>query len=206
MARQRGLLVTAALVLPVLGACGARQNAASEPPPTTSSPATTTTTTATTTTTTPPPSPNGNETSPPDQDNRCTAGMLSGSVQPMDSAAGNRDVTLVVRNKSTETCTLWGYGGLELLSATKEPIPTAAERNLDPAPTLVTLAPEATAGKILHWSVVAAGDEPATGPCQPRTAAINVLPPDETEAFTVDYEFGSVCARGRIETSAYFAR
>lgn len=132
--------------------------------------------------------------------------MLTGTVEPQNAAAGNRYVTLVVRNKSQQTCTLWGYGSLDLLDASKNVLPTQAERTLGPVPTLVRLRPGAAAGKILHWGVVATGNEPADGPCQPPASSINVIPPDETIPFEVDFEFGPVCDSGRIETSAYFPR
>jgi Protein of unknown function (DUF4232) len=132
--------------------------------------------------------------------------MLTGNVEAMEAAAGNRYVTLVVRNKSKQTCSLYGFGGLELASDTKAPIPTNATRTLDPAPTLVTLEPGDEAGKILHWSVVATGDEPAGGPCQPLAAWINVMPPDKTVPFMIEYAFGAVCDHGKIDTSAYFPR
>jgi hypothetical protein len=124
----------------------------------------------------------------------------------MDAAAGKRSVVLVVKNTSQQPCTLSGFGGLELLTATKQPIPTNAERTLEPAPTLVTLSPGGEAGKILQWTVVATGDEPTTGPCQPLASSVNVLPPDQSAPFEVDYELGSVCNQGRIDTSAYFPR
>lgn len=201
MARQSRLIARAASalsVLTVLVSCGAKENAASEPPPPTTPPP------ATTTTTTPPRT--GGETSPPNQDNRCVAGLLSGTVEPQDAGAGNRYATLVVINKSKLVCTLWGYGGLDLLDTTKNVIPTVAERNLDPGSTLVTLGPGDSAGKTLHWTVVATGDEPTDGPCQPQAAAIRVTPPDETEGLDVDFDFGTVCDHGRIETSAYFPK
>jgi hypothetical protein len=132
--------------------------------------------------------------------------LLSGTIEPMDSAAGSRYVTLVVKNKSQQTCTLKGFGGVELVNHLKQGLPTDANRNLDPEPVLVTLAPGKEAGKILHWSVVATGDEPSTGLCQPLATGLNVTPPDETEPFRVDYEFGSVCDHGKIDTSAYFTR
>jgi hypothetical protein len=198
VARHSRLSVLTAALLLVLTACGARQGAASQPLPITSP-------TSSTTTTTTPSAPAGSATSGAGQDIRCTAALLAGSVETNEADPGSRYVTLVVRNTSKETCTLKGFGGLEMLSDTKEPIPTNAERNLSPAPTVVTLAPGATAGKFLRWSVVATGDEPTTGPCQPQAASINVTPPDETEAFEVNYALGAVCANGRLETSAYFA-
>lgn len=201
MARHNRLCVIVALILLGTSACGARQNAASEPTPTTRS---TTSTTQTSSSAAPPPA--TGEASPPNQDNRCTAELLSGSVESMDAAAGNRSAILVVKNKSQQTCTLWGFGGLELLDTTKQPIPTNPERTLDPVPTLVTLRPGSEAGKLMHWTVVATGDEPATGACQPSASALNVLPPDETAPLQVDYAFGPVCDHGKIETSAYYPR
>lgn len=203
MALRSRLTALAALVpavLIVLVSCAAKDKAASEPPPTTTPPVTT----ISSSTSTPPPT--GGETSPPNQDNRCTFGILSGTIEPQDADAGNRYATLVVTNKSQLVCTLWGYGGLDLLGETKNPIPTVAERNLDPASTLVTLGPGDSASKTLHWTVVASGDEPTDGPCQPPAAAIRVTPPDETEGFDVDFDFGSVCDHGRIATSAYFPK
>ncbi len=211
MARHDRLCAIAALAIVALSGCGARQGAASQPTSTTTPQATTTTTAAATapSAASGPRSPaplTGGESSPPNQDNRCTAENLSGTVEPQDADAGNRYATLVVRNTGKQTCTLWGYGGLELLAAGRTPIPTQAERTLGPVPTLVTLRPGAAAGKILHWSVIAADDEPSDGPCQPVATSINVIPPDENEPFEVDFEFGSVCDHGRMETSAYFPR
>lgn len=192
MARHKRLCVIAALLLPLISACGARQDAASQP----------TLTTRATTTTASSSSASGDVTPPV----ACTAELLAGYVEPMDAAAGQRSVVLVVKNTSQQSCTISGFGGLELLTAAKEPIPTNAERTLEPAPTLVTLSPGGEAGKILQWTVVATGDEPTTGPCQPLASSVNVLPPDQSTPFEVDYELGSVCDQGRIDTSAYFPR
>jgi uncharacterized protein DUF4232 len=193
VARHRLGAVTA-LVLVALAGCGAGDDAAGESP--TPPPVTTTSSMS--------PSPTGGETAPPTQDNRCTADLLTGSVNPRDAAAGSRYATLTVTNKSNQVCTLWGFGGLELLDVAKAAVPTLAERDLDPAPNLVTLRPGASAAKNLRWGVIATGDEPTDGPCQPPAAGVRVLPPDETEPFEVDFDFGSVCAGGRIQTSAYY--
>lgn len=201
MARHNRLCAVVALALVTLSACGNRQNAASEPAPTTRPSVSTTTSTSA-----PLPS-GGGENSSLNQDgeeNRCTATALAGTVEPMESGGGNRYVRLVVRNTSKQTCTLSGYGGVKLLDVTQQLIPTTAERNLNPVPSLVRLNPDDEASKLLHWSVVAVGDEPTTGPCQPSASAIAVTPPDETDAFQVNYKFGSVCDHGRIETSAYY--
>ena len=132
--------------------------------------------------------------------------MLTGSVEPKDAGAGSRHATLVVRNKSQQVCTLWGYGRLDLLDVEKNSLPTNAERNLSPVPALVRLRPGASAAKTLHWSVVAAEDEPAEGQCQPAASSVKVIPPDEEASFEVDFAFGPVCDHGRLETSAYYPR
>jgi len=191
-----------AVLLFTLVACGTKQNQAGDQPSSTAPPVTTTTT-ATSSSAAPPQT--GGETSPPTQDNPCTADVLTGTIQPQNGSAGNRVAVLVVTNKSDKTCTLWGYGGVELMDTAKNTIPTVADRNLDPKPALVTLAPGFTAAKNLHWGVLPIGDEPTDGPCQAASTGIRVLPPDETARFEVAFEFGSVCDHGRIETSAYFA-
>lgn len=201
MAGHRGPVALAALAVITLSGCGARPDPAGSPSITPTDP-----TTTTTTTTAPPPSTQtGGETAPPTQDNPCTAQVLTGRVETQNAAAGQRHAKLVLTNESLEPCTLWGFGNLELLDRTGNPVPTQADRNLDPQPALVTLAPKAKAEKTLQWTVVATGDEPVEGPCQPQATSVRVTPPDETEAFGVDFDFGSVCDKGRIATSAYFA-
>jgi hypothetical protein len=203
VARVRVLAV--AVLLFALVGCDPKKQAGDQPSSSVPPVTTTTAATATATASSSEPPQTGGETSPPDQDNPCTADVLTGTIQPRNAGAGNRVALLVVTNKSQKTCTLWGYGGVELMDLAKNVIPTVAERNLDPGPALVTLAPGFSAAKNLHWGVVPTGDEPTDGPCQVPSTGIRVLPPDETAQFEVAFEFGSVCDHGRIETSAYFA-
>jgi hypothetical protein len=193
VARRSRLCAVAALAVVVSGGCGARQDAAGAPSSSAPAPSSASSAPAT-----------GSRPPPPGQAGRCTAAMLAGTVQPQEAGAGDRDAVLVVTNTSGQSCTLQGFGGLDLLDATKEELPTRAERTLDPVPTPVTLRPGGSAAKLLRWTVVATGDEPAEGPCRPAAASINVTPPDETEPFEVDFDFGSVCDGGRLDTSAYF--
>lgn len=134
---------------------------------------------------------------------KCTAAMLSGTIQPTDAGAGQRYANLVVTNKATKVCSLYGYGGLQLVDGNGNPTPTNLTRVPNPGPTLVTLPPGAKAIKKLHWGVVPADGEPVEGPCQPPSAGATVIPPDDTQPFTVTFDFGSVCAKGTIEGSAY---
>ncbi|HEX2132108.1 MAG TPA: DUF4232 domain-containing protein [Actinophytocola sp.] len=187
----------------LLSACGA------EDQPSTGDGTTTTTATETVTVTPPPsstaPPTTENESAPPESaETKCVAMDLEGEIANPGAGAGNRYANLVVTNKSQETCTLYGYGGLEFIDADGQPNPTDLVRTPNPGPSLVTLAPGQSAAKKLHWGVVPTGDEPATGPCQPPSAGIRVIPPDDTQAFIVTYDFGSVCDGGHVEGSAYF--
>lgn len=209
MTRHNRLCAVAVLTVVVASGCGARQVAAGDSARDSSTRLTVTTTQpppSSTSSATTPPRLTGGTSSPPNQENRCTAAMLTGTVEPKNADAGRRNATLVVRNKSKQACTLWGFGGLDLLDADKNSLPTNAERNLDPVPTLVQLRPGGSAAKTLQWSVVAVADEPDSGPCQPSASSINVTPPDETAPFEVDFEFGPVCDHGRLDTSAYYPR
>jgi hypothetical protein len=110
----------------------------------------------------------------------------------------------VVTNTGAKPCTLYGYGGLQLLGADGKPLPTTALRDEPPTPTLVVLAPGGHAAKLLHWGVVPTGSEPADQPCEPTPATLSIIPPDETQPFTVGWNLGPVCAAGTVHGSAYF--
>jgi hypothetical protein len=208
--RTRVTVFLAAGLITVLGACGAQPEstgdgpatgppATTPPPPPSASPTTADPTTAKTE----PGTPSGTASTPPEAGTRCGAANLTGTVAPSDASAGNRYAELVVTNRSGRTCTIYGYGGLQLVAADGRPTPTRLTRQADPGPALVTLPPGGTAAKTLHWSVVPGGNEPVTGPCQPSSAGARVIPPDDTRAFAVTYDFGSVCSGGRVDGGAY---
>src|SRR5204862_313766 len=62
---------------------------------------------------------------------RCRTGDLAASLRPEDSAAGNRYAMLMLANTSRRTCTLYGYGGIQLATAERRAVPTLQRR--DPA-------------------------------------------------------------------------
>lgn len=135
---------------------------------------------------------------------RCTAAVLTGTVQGGNPAAGNRYAKLVVTNTGSAPCTLYGYGGFQLVAGDGTKLPTSTRRDEPPEPSLVVLAPGTTAAKNLHWGVVPTGSEPVDQPCQPEPRTAQVIPPDETQPFTVDWPFGPVCAAGTFHDSAYY--
>ncbi|GAA0897014.1 DUF4232 domain-containing protein [Pseudonocardia zijingensis] len=140
-----------------------------------------------------------------DGDPRCAPAQLEGRMEPGDAGAGHRSATLVVTNTSTNRCTLYGYGGAELYTASGVPIPTRLTRSLEPGPSLVLLLPGSSARKDLRWTVVATGDEPVDEPCQVPASQLRVIPPDETSPFSVIWDLGPVCDGGRLDDSAFYA-
>lgn len=141
----------------------------------------------------------------PSRVERCHTSMLSGNVQRGEPGAGQRYAELVLTNTSGETCTLYGYGGMQLIDENGDPLPTDVERTPSPGPEVVRLAPGDSASATLHWTAVPHQGEPTDGPCQPRPASAQVIPPDETDPLTVSWQFGPVCGFGSIDGSAYHA-
>lgn len=134
---------------------------------------------------------------------RCHTSMLTGSLQEPEAGAGQRYAQLVLRNSSNETCTIYGYGGLQLVDEAGRPLPTKMERTPNPGPSLITLDPGETASATLHWTAVPHEGEPTDAPCQPTPARAQVIPPDETDPLTITWNAGPVCGFGSIDNSAY---
>jgi hypothetical protein len=134
---------------------------------------------------------------------RCHTAELRARLHALDSAAGQRYAALILTNRSTSTCRVYGYGGIQLLDAARRPVPTQQVRDPNSPPRLVSLRPGASAYSRLHWGVVPSGSESQTGPCEPTASYLLVTPPDETQPITVAWSYGMVCQRGRIEQTAY---
>jgi hypothetical protein len=179
---------------PAAGTSGtASASAASTLPTPTTPPSSTTGPSATTST---PATPTGT---------RCHTPDLTGALSEMDAAAGHRYARLVLTNVSGRTCTVYGYGGLQLATASRQPLPTIQRRDPTHPPKLVRLAPGGKASTVLSWGAVPSGSEPVTGPCEPLPSLLLVIPPDETSQLAVPWRFGPVCQRGEITQWAYAA-
>jgi hypothetical protein len=76
----------------------------------------------------------------------------------------------VLTNRTSSTCRVYGYGGLQLLDAAYRPLSTHQVRYRGTPPHLVLLRPGASASSLLHWSPVPDGTESQTGSCQPTPA------------------------------------
>lgn len=139
----------------------------------------------------------------PDQprDPRCHTSQLTGSMSPVEAGAGQRYADLSLTNSSDQFCTLYGYGGMQLVDAAGTPLPTNVTRTPNPGPALIDLPPGASAAATLHWTAVP--HEGEGDPCQPAPASLQVIPPDETEPLPVTWTGDVVCGGGAIGESAY---
>ena len=132
----------------------------------------------------------------------CGTAELSARLLPGSPGAGQRYATVVLTNTGGRTCSVTGYGGLALLGAPGQGVPTDLRRVPSPAPHTVILASGASARSLLHWAAVPAGDENAAA-CEPTATAVVVAPPDETTALLRPWSFGPVCQHGLIQQNAY---
>jgi hypothetical protein len=129
---------------------------------------------------------------------RCHTADLSGRLGFIQGAAGSRFGPVVLTNRSEHACTLHGYIGGQLYSATGRPLRTRVVRDRSRPARTVTVPPGRTAVAELHWVAIPAG---SAGSCpQPRSFA--VTPPDERTQLRVRWTAGWVCGQGRIDVRA----
>jgi Protein of unknown function (DUF4232) len=126
---------------------------------------------------------------------RCHTSDLSGRLGSIQGAAGSRFGPLVLKNRSSHTCTLFGFVGGQLYDAAGRPIPTRIVRDHSHPEHAVTVAPGHSAFADLHWSAIPSGG--AHRCPQPHTFA--VTPPDERTQLRVRWTAGRVCGHGRID-------
>ncbi len=131
---------------------------------------------------------------------RCHTSMLSAHVRLGSPGAGQRYAFLVLTNTSSVTCRVFGYPGMQLVTASGGSVPTRVLRT-SPSPQLVTVVPGAHVYSLLHWTVIPAGNE--ASPCEPLAAKVHVTPPDETATLTTSWPGGSVCQHGQIFVTAF---
>ena len=135
---------------------------------------------------------------------QCSTANLSAQLKAGSPGAGQRFATIVLTNTSGSTCTVHGYGGMALLGAPAQGVPTDLRRVASPAPGTVTLPPGGSARSLLHWTVVPGTGESGTA-CQPTATAVVVTPPNQTTAALRPWTFGMVCQHGLIQQNAYVA-
>jgi hypothetical protein len=100
-------------------------------------------------------------------------------------------------NKSSATCTMYGYPGLSITSSSQAQIGAAATRDVVRAPTTVTLAPGATANTT--FGLIDSTLYP-TSQCKPETSAyLTIYPPNTTQSMEVAYTGATACANSSLK-------
>lgn len=206
--RRTGAAVAASLAaLAVLSGCGRDDGPAAAPPPSpVATSAASTAAPAAPAGSTTAPAPVASATTPraagtkaptsPAGSSRCHTSELSVAFGPVDAGAGQRHGTVLLQNRSGRRCTIFGFGGLQVLDAARRPLPVALTR-VGAAPTLVRFGLRSDiVPKGISWGAIPAGVTCA------RPAYVLVTPPDETDPLTARWPYGPVCG-GRIAGSAY---
>jgi hypothetical protein len=139
---------------------------------------------------------------PTGQTDRCHTSMLAASFENLDAGAGQRSVSLALRNVSSQSCSVFGYPGMQLQEADGRLVPTTVIRNAGPVPQQITLAPGASAASTLAWTVINGAGEP-NQPCEPTADHAEVTPPDERDPLMVAWTMGPVCEQGAIRAGSF---
>ena len=116
----------------------------------------------------------------------CASAALRVTAGTSEGAAGSVYQVIDFTNTGAAACTLYGYPGVSLASGTPlAQVGAAATRSSTAAPTLVTLAPGATANALLR--ITQALNYPSAT-CTPKaTTYLQVYPPNQTVAIDLAY-------------------
>ena len=124
-------------------------------------------------------------------------------MRPSDSGAGNRHAWLVLTNTSSTTCTVYGYGGMQLYDGDGHKVPTELVRVRSASPSTLSVGPGESVRSLLRWSAVPHQGDRTKGTCQPEPSIARVTPPDETHTVGTEWSLGAVCDAGRIMQQPY---
>ncbi len=135
---------------------------------------------------------------------RCATTALTGSVVGSSGAAGTIETTVALKYTGSATCTLGGYPGLQMQSASGATLPTVVVRKgtypfTAMAPTTVTLGPGQSAYFNIGYSDVPTGSETSC----PTSASVQVTPPNATDHLVMTAAFAP-CNGGTLVVSPVF--
>ena len=135
---------------------------------------------------------------------RCATTALTGSVAGSSGAAGTIETTVALKSTGTVPCTLGGYPGLQMLSASGATLPTQVVRKGNysftaMAPTTVTLAPGQSAYFNIGYSDVPVGTETSC----PTSSSLEVTPPNAFDHLVLAAALGP-CGGGTLVVSPVF--
>lgn len=135
---------------------------------------------------------------------QCSTSALSGAIAGSSGAAGTIETTVSLKSTAGSSCTLGGYPGLQLLSATGAPLPTSVVRKgsysfTAMAPTTVTIAPGQSVYFNIGYSDVPEGSETSC----PTSGALEVTPPNATDHLSIEAKLAP-CGGGTMAVSPVF--
>jgi len=137
----------------------------------------------------------------------CRARDLAGRIETPAArfnAAGHRGFLVVLTNAGGVPCSVLGFGTYSLLDPASSPMRSVQHNTVWSTVDSVVLAPGSPAYARVSYTVVPTGDEPATGPCQPPTGALRVVPPGDVGPLDLPLAV-SVCDHGRLEVTEFAA-
>lgn len=202
MRRATGVVTLAAVVCcgALLAACSSGSSApATTGASTTTGRSTTTGVTGSTTTL-----PTGTTTTVAAGPSRCVTTALTGSIAGSGGAAGTIETTVALKSTGTVPCSLAGYPGLQMLSASGATLPTQVVRKgndsfTSMAPTTVVLAPGQSAYFNIGYSDVPVGNETTC----PTSGSVEVTPPNAFDHLVVAAALAP-CGGGTLVVSPVF--
>jgi hypothetical protein len=117
--------------------------------------------------------------------------LTTDAAHSSGGAAGSLGITYMFTNTSATACTLGGFPGLQLLNASGQPLTTTTIRNSE-TPSVVTMQPGRHA-----WFDIEFPTQTGFGSLQcPTSAALAVIPPNDTTALVVRGPGGQIGAYG----------
>ncbi|MBO3746752.1 DUF4232 domain-containing protein [Streptosporangiaceae bacterium NEAU-GS5] len=131
---------------------------------------------------------------------RCHTGALKAKVGGQDAGAGQRYAQLILTNKSSRSCWLYGFPGLIMFDSHGDALRTRPRREAV-TPHKVVLKPGKSAHARLHWGVIQTGSETTC----PTSARLMIIPPDEVNAHLEIPFVATACDAGRIDMRPFAA-
>jgi hypothetical protein len=125
----------------------------------------------------------------------CAASQLGARLATRPSTPGRERVLLVLSNRGTSSCGMFGFVGLEMLAPDGSALTTDLQRSVSSrAATEVVVPPAGEAAALLTW-VTFRADEACVAP-----AGAEITPPNDTAALVVPWPTATlVCRFGQID-------
>lgn len=129
----------------------------------------------------------------------CRTAQLALAPDYGTGAAGHASLIFLIHNRSAQTCTLYGYPGLQLLDGAYRSLPTSLRWGdaSTPPRRFVSLAPGADAYIALTWTSI-----PRAGQLCPTAPFVRITPPNASASTIVWTGQGGITACGGVVTAS----